>query len=74
MTDTEIVEKLCRLFKCGRDQVFGAAAQAQIMDSLFCDQPEDRLYHAKDRTWWRRNEEGNLVAADPPPGWAAIED
>lgn len=30
------------------------------------DQPEDRLWRAKDRTWWRRNEKGDLVRADPP--------
>lgn len=41
---------------------------------LYLDQPEDRLYHAKDNTWWRRDDKhwtgiGGLVSADPPPGW-----
>jgi hypothetical protein len=45
--------------------------------SLWCDQPEDRLYHAKDRTWWKRlygpTNQGHgdspysPYGADPPP-------
>ncbi len=28
----------------------------------------DRVYHAKDGTWWKRVGD-RIVAADPPPGW-----
>jgi len=45
--------------------------------SLWCDQPEDRLYHANDRTWWKRiyghtnqghgNRPYSPCGADPPP-------
>jgi hypothetical protein len=36
------------------------------------DKPEDRLYHAEDRTWWRR--EGlSLKAAEPPPEIDALQ-
>lgn len=30
------------------------AEEVTMWRSLWCDQPEDRLYHAKDRTWWKR--------------------
>lgn len=41
---------------------------------LYLDQPEDRLYHAKDDTWWCRNDDtylgvGALYRAKPPPGY-----
>ena len=36
------------------------------------DAPEDRLYHAEDASWWKR--EGNkLVSAKPPEGWTRGE-
>jgi hypothetical protein len=41
-----------------------------------CDAPEDRMYHAKDGTWWTCVEENGAiqwVAADPPPGWKKDE-
>jgi hypothetical protein len=34
--------------------------------STWCDNPEDRLYHAEDGTWWRRDEHGACKRADPP--------
>ena len=35
-----------------------------------CDQPDDRMYHAQDSTWWRRN--GNYwTSADSPSVVAA---
>jgi hypothetical protein len=40
-----------------------------------CDDPEDRMYHAKDNTWWKRVEDyGKIkwVAADPPTGWIKV--
>lgn len=42
--------------------------------SLYLDQPEDRLYHAKDDTWWTRIDNtylgvGALYRAKPPPGY-----
>jgi hypothetical protein len=40
--------------------------QSRFADCIL-DKPEDRLYHAEDKTWWKR--EGNrLVCADPPIG------
>jgi hypothetical protein len=36
----------------------------------YLDKPEDRLYHASDKTWWRRDDTnvvGRLLRADPPP-------
>lgn len=53
----------------------------QAWERLYLDQPEDRLYHAKDKTWWRRmhgtekeflkatrpdHKEYNLYRAEPP--------
>ena len=34
--------------------------------SVWCDAPDDRLYHAEDGTWWRRDEHGLCVSAEPP--------
>jgi hypothetical protein len=47
--------------------------------SLYLDQPEDRLYHASDNSWWRRDDTrytgiGSLVRAEPPPGWVDMGD
>lgn len=33
---------------------------------VYADSPDDRLYHAADQTWWRREADGRLVTADPP--------
>jgi hypothetical protein len=35
--------------------------------SIWCDKPEDRLYHAEDRTWWKRGQDGAPHRASPPP-------
>lgn len=53
-------------------------------ESLFLDRPEDRIWHASDKTWWRRltPEEAkkggfpkwHLVAADPPPAIKQVMD
>jgi hypothetical protein len=37
----------------------------QELDAVFLDQPEDRLYHAEDQTWWKRVGD-RLVSAEPP--------
>lgn len=66
MTDKEIIDKLCMQLNCDRDQILHKVIRLVIIDSCFCDKPEDRLYHAKDRTWWRRDEKGRLKRADPP--------
>lgn len=42
--------------------------------SLYADDPDDRLYHAADRTWWRRRKDGMLTQAQPPEGWAERAD
>lgn len=42
----------------------------------YLDQPEDRLWHAEDGTWWRRDDSrglGTLVRAEPPPRVAEME-
>jgi len=45
------------------------AANHEIMmwRGLWCDQPEDRLWHDKDRTWWKRRflESGEPVLERP---------
>lgn len=28
--------------------------------------PDDRFFHAADKTWWRRGADGSLVCAEPP--------
>ncbi len=48
-------------------------------DRLILDQPEDRLWHAADGTWWRRlpgpyHTLGRLVAADPPEAIRRLAD
>ena len=35
--------------------------------AIWCDKPEDRLYHAEDRTWWLRGTDQAPHRADPPP-------
>jgi len=35
--------------------------------AIWCDKPEDRLYHAEDRTWWRRGTDNAPHRASPPP-------
>jgi hypothetical protein len=53
----------------GLDQAFVVAAWlAPDLTDCFCDRPGDRLYHAADDTWWRR-EGDQLVPAEPPSGW-----
>lgn len=59
--------------KCERErqregELAAAKAALKRERAIWCDQPEDRLWHAKDRTWWRRDERGACVAADPPFG------
>ena len=34
--------------------------------ATWCDKPEDRLYHAEDQTWWRRDKDGRCVRAESP--------
>jgi hypothetical protein len=46
----------------------GEAENALLRERMiWCDKPEDRLYHAEDRTWWRRGTDGHAHRADPPP-------
>ena len=33
---------------------------------IWCDRPEDRLYHAKDETWWYRDQCNRARRARPP--------
>lgn len=48
------------------EQGFVIPLYRKRVDEHVLDAPEDRLWHAKDRTWWRRAEDGRLVAADAP--------
>lgn len=46
--------------------------EVDMWRALWCDKPEDRLYHAADRTWWRRKYKKSdrpysPYRADPPP-------
>jgi len=43
-----------------------AEAKLKRERSVWCDQPEDRLYHASDRTWWKRVGV-DCTLADAPP-------
>lgn len=65
MTDSQILDQLCLLLDCGRKDVVARVNRLRTMDSAFLDKPEDRLYHASDRTWWKRVG-GNLQRANPP--------
>jgi hypothetical protein len=40
--------------------------------AIWCDKPEDRLYHAEDQTWWERDEEGEPHRAEPPLGVSQV--
>lgn len=70
--DIARVRWLSRAEGCATDElerVCAAAERAEKVEAfLACllDKPEDRLYHAADKTWWRR-EGMHLKAADPPP-------
>lgn len=66
-TVDDVVEAVGRLGR-ERDAAVVALASDRI---VYCDKPEDRLWHASDRTWWRRAEDGRLVRADAPPWFAA---
>lgn len=39
---------------------------------VWCDKPEDRLYHAADGTWWMRAAGDRCVSADEPPEVAKL--
>ena len=41
-------------------------AVLERMTAAWCDQPDDRMWHAADGTWWRRDGD-RLVSADMPP-------
>lgn len=65
MTDSEILDKLCLMLDSSRQTLVSKVQFLQIMNSAFLDKPEDRLFHAADKTWWKRI--GNqIVRADPP--------
>jgi len=39
-----------------------------LFAEVCCDKPEDRMWHAEDDTWWRR-EGDRWVSADHPPAY-----
>jgi len=56
--NSPLVEALERIWN-------GLKAKAKFARTC-CDDPDDRMYHAEDKTWWKRV--GNhWVAADAPP-------
>lgn len=48
-----------------KQRYYGVRAELQMEQDIYCDKPEDRLWHASDRTWWKRVN-GRLVHAGPP--------
>lgn len=61
MTPTEEIELVRRMLS--------ALIEQSRFAECVLDNPDDRLYHDADGTWWRR--EGNrLFCADPPKGWS----
>jgi hypothetical protein len=58
----------------GQCPLCGAIAERDHERRIWCDQPEDRLYHAKDKTWWKRDANNRCVRADPPPGFVRRRD
>jgi len=48
------------------DEIKRLRSELKIQKSVWCDKPEDRLYHHEDKTWWRRNRDGDCVRADEP--------
>lgn len=50
------------------NEAYNAGVTAGVAQErrLVLDKPEDRLWHASDRTWWRRTDTGALVRADAP--------
>lgn len=66
--DRDTVLELCYLLDCAPSAVIQRINAMQYLTNFFCDRPGDRLYHAADDTWWRR-EGDQLVRAEPPPGW-----
>jgi len=52
--------------------LFGDMLDAARFAASVLDKPEDRLYHAADRTWWRRV--GNALKAADPPALLAVAD
>lgn len=65
-TNKQIIDTLCNIYKCKPKDLIGKATYSLVMDRCFCDKPEDRLWHAADKTWWRRNKKGRLVSAFSP--------
>lgn len=57
-TDVARLEALAEIERLTRD--------LELERRIWCDQPDDRLYHASDGTWWRRNGRGECVSAEPP--------
>ena len=57
------LEKRCQELM---DRVDKAERELAFDRSIYADQPEDRLYHAADNTWWKRESDGHLYGADPP--------
>lgn len=43
-----------------------AREEVKRLNALYLDKPEDRLYHAADKTWWRKDSDGTLKRAEPP--------
>lgn len=49
--------------KAERDRLRADLARER---AIYADSPDDRIYHAADNTWWRRNDNGRLVEAEKP--------
>jgi hypothetical protein len=66
------LERQIDLARAYRRRLFADLEGSIESTECLLDKPEDRLYHAEDRTWWRR-EGFSLKAADPPPEIHALQ-
>lgn len=53
------------MMKTANNLAIARVQELEHLTAAFCDAPEDRMWHAADRTWWRR-EGGRLVRAETP--------
>ena len=67
---TDALEAAYLRHEVSADDVFHDARELErelaAERATWCDKPEDRLYHAEDQTWWRRDKDGRCVRAEPP--------
>ena len=68
------IERDAKLIQQSSEAGSALLAELERWRACYLDDPSDRLYHAKNRTWWRRDDSrgvGWLVSANPPTEVAA---